>query len=414
MNTIQNKKFLINNRNLINDLKEKFVVTRNNTEILSAKVKHEDQIPQSMEDCSPLKWHRAHTTWFFEEVILKKYKINYKVFNNDYSFLFNSYYETIGKIHSRNNRGLILRPTVEEVTKYRKYVDNFIIELFDNITKKDIYDFLELIELGIAHEEQHIELIQSDILNLFSKNTIIPIFDKNLYINKNQYKKKWIYQKGGKINIGFDGNSFSFDSEGPKHEVLLKPFEISSTLVTNLEWKNFIDDNGYNRPDLWLSDGWSLIKKENINAPMYWSKKGGKWYTITLSGKKEVDNEQPVSHINFYEADAYARWCNKRLPSEFEWEYSAKNFITADEKSQIHDLFGVLWQWTSSYFVPYPNYKPYKGSLAEYNGKFMSNQLVLRGSSFVTPKNHSRYSVFDLITTLSIIVFIVPMLKISV
>mgnify|MGYP001233099802 CR=1 FL=1 len=390
MNEVSKSKFKLTNKVFAKNLLEKFIYTRNITETLVSKIHPEDQIPQSMEDCSPLKWHRAHTTWFFEEVIIKKYISNYKSFNKEYSFLFNSYYETIGKIHTRTNRGLILRPTVNEVTKYRIYIDNLINKLFKTIPDKFSYDFFKLIELGIAHEEQHIELMQSDILNLYAKNTIVPIFNKKLILDKNQYKQKWIYQQGGKITIGSDFKNFSFDSEGPKHEVLIKPFKISSTLVTNGEWKIFMNDGGYNKPDLWLSDGWTLIKNKNISKPLYWHKEGDEWLNISLAGKNEIDDNEPVSHISYYEAEAFARWSNKRLPNEFEWEYSAYNYLDKNKKSEIHNLFGSLWQWTNSYFTPYPNFKPYKGSLGEYNGKFMSNQIVLRGSSFVTPVNHSR------------------------
>ena len=389
--TVDNKKKF--NLNKLNDsLLNNFINIRNYTESLASKVNPEDQIPQSMEDCSPLKWHRAHTTWFFEEIILKKYSKNYNVFDKDYAYLFNSYYETIGKIHKRNNRGYILRPTVDEVTKYRKYVDTHIIQLFETISDKYMNVFFELIELGIAHEEQHAELIQSDILNLYSKNIIVPIFDKKIKLEKDTSKQKWIYQKGGVIDIGLDSKKFGFDCETPKHEVLIKPFEISSKLVTNKDWKNFISDNGYNRSELWLSDGWSLIKNYNINSPMYWKKKDNGWSHISLSGTKEIDDDEPVCHINFYEADAFARWSNKRLPSEFEWEYTAKNSTIMNQGYKINDLFGSLWQWTSSFFQPYPNYKSYTGHLGEYNSKFMINQIVLRGSSFATPCNHSRIS----------------------
>ncbi|PPR79526.1 MAG: Hercynine oxygenase [Alphaproteobacteria bacterium MarineAlpha2_Bin1] len=390
MNVDNIKQFEIN-KDTLGYLLNNFITTRKLTETLASKVKPEDQIPQSMEDCSPLKWHRAHTTWFFEEVILKKYSLNYHVFNKDYSYLFNSYYETLGKVNKRSNRGYILRPSVDEVTKYRSYVDKYIIDLFKKISPKNIKIFCELIELGIAHEEQHIELIQSDILNLYSKNIIVPVFDKDIKIKKNNCKEEWIHQKGGIIDIGHDNNKFGFDCEGPKHEVLIKPFKISSKLVTNGDWKQFILDKGYQRTDLWLSDGWSLIRNNRINAPLYWEKKENNWLNANFSGKKEVDDDEPVSHINYYEADAYARWCKKRLPTEFEWEYAAKNSIT-NKNSTILDLFGSVWQWTSSYFMPYPNYKPYRGSLGEYNGKFMSNQIVLRGSSYTTPYNHSRIS----------------------
>lgn len=390
MNEITTSKFELNSKEYLDLLLKKFIFIRQTTEKLASKVKPEDQIPQSMEDCSPLKWHRAHTSWFFEEIILKKYTPNYKFFDNEYSYLFNSYYESIGKIHSRNNRGLIIRPTVQEVTKYREYIDISIIELFENISEKDISNFIMLILLGIAHEEQHIELIQSDILNLYSKNKITPVFDKNFKIKQIENDHKWIHQEGGLINIGTDTNEFSFDCERPKHEVLVRPFEISSTLVTNGDWKNFIRSGGYNNPEFWLSDGWSLVNKNCIKSPMYWHKEQGKWVNITLSGKNEINDNHPVSHISYFEADAYARWAKKRLPTEYEWEYAAVNSSLDDINLKIHDLFGTLWQWTSSYFIPYPNYKPYNGSLSEYNGKFMSNQIVLRGSSYATPIKHSR------------------------
>ncbi len=390
MNKLSEIKFSVDNYKKLESLKNKFISSRNHTELLASKVQPEDQISQSMEDCSPLKWHRAHTSWFYEEVILKKYDKNYKLFDENFSYLFNSYYESIGKRFTRKDRGLIIRPTVEEVTRYRKYVDESVIKLFQNILENDLKNFIELIKLGIAHEEQHIELIQSDILNLYSKNKIVPVFDKNNKIKNISINQKWIYQEGGTFKIGSNSENFSFDCEGPQHSVIIEPFEISSTLVTNNDWKEFIKFGGYTNPELWLSDGWTMIKENNINCPLYWLFEKEKWFNINLSGKNEINDDHPVSHISYYEADAYARWSKKRLPTEFEWEISANKLSKKNNNFDSYNFFGALWQWTSSYFTPYPNYKPYSGSIGEYNGKFMSNQIVLRGSSYATPDNHSR------------------------
>ncbi|MDC0074858.1 ergothioneine biosynthesis protein EgtB, partial [Alphaproteobacteria bacterium] len=368
MNKLSKIKFNVIDYENLESLQNKFISTRNHTELLASKVRPEDQTPQSMEDCSPLKWHRAHTTWFYEEVILKKYDVNYTLFDESFSFLFNSYYESLGKRYPRKDRGLIIRPTVEEVTRYRKYVDELIVRLFQNIPKKHLESFVKLIKLGIAHEEQHIELLQSDILNLYSKNKIVPIFFKNNKIKDIDKNQKWIHQKGGIFRIGLNSKNFSFDCEGPQHEVLIKPFQISSTLVTNKDWKDFIKCDGYNNPEMWLSDGWSFIRENNINSPLYWINENEKWVNITLSGKKEINDNHPVSHISFYEADAFARWSKKRLPTEFEWEFSAKN-LSQKNNFKLYNFFGTLWQWTSSYFTPYPNYEPYSGSIGEYNGK---------------------------------------------
>ncbi|WP_299669090.1 ergothioneine biosynthesis protein EgtB [uncultured Polaribacter sp.] len=349
---------------------------RNKTQSLCRSLSIEDFTPQSAPFASPPKWHIAHTTWFFEEMILKKYHSDYVVFNSAYSFLFNSYYNTIGKRIKRNERGLITRPSIEEVFKYRSYVDN---AMFILLNKNESQEIQELTILGVNHEQQHQELLITDLKYTFSKNPIHPIYvDKNFITDKNE-NKGWLQFEEGIYNIGYKGNDFCFDNELGNHRVFLEPFSISNSLVTNGEFIEFINSDGYKNPKYWLDDGWSWLQENNIKFPLYWESIDNEWYQYTLSGLEKIDDNTILSHVSFYEASAFAFWKEMRLPTEFEWEIASAKLN-----------WGKRWEWTNSAYLPYPNFKIKEGAVGEYNGKFMINTMVLRGASSATSKQHSR------------------------
>ncbi len=362
---------------------------RGETERRAAPLSPEDQVIQSMADASPTKWHRAHTTWFFEQFLLVPHGANYRVFDERFAFLFNSYYVAAGPRHARPKRGLITRPSVEEVACYRAHVDRAVAELIENAPPTLLDQIIPIVEIGLHHEQQHQELILTDILHAFAQNPTFPAYDPE-WTNRNAHDpgitilELLAYQlDGGIYSIGHDGKSFCFDNEGPRHEVLLQPVRIARQLVTNREWLAFMADGGYATPSLWLSDGWAAVQAEGWTTPGYWQQIDGQWLTLTLAGLKPVDPAAPVCHVSYYEADAFARWACKHLPSEAEWEVAART-------GELADAFGFVWQWTRSAYSPYPGYRPPAGALGEYNGKFMVNQMVLRGSSLATPDGHAR------------------------
>ena len=358
-------------------LKEKYLEVRNRTEALCKPLQIEDYVPQPVAFASPPKWHLAHSTWFFEEMILKRNLDSYREFHPDFGFLFNSYYNTIGERTFRADRGNITRPGVSEVYAYRAYVDGGMMELLS----KEISDELrELIELGLNHEQQHQELLITDLKYTLGHNPIFPVYDEsfNLLADSNT-SYGWLAMEEGVYEIGHDGDAFCFDNEMNKHRVYLHEFEISHALVTNGEYMEFMEAGGYSRFDCWLDEGWSWLNENQITSPLYWHKINGKWHYFTLAGLKEVDPDAILGHVSYYEAQAYASWRGLRLPTEFEWEAASENLD-----------WGKRWEWTNSAYLAYPGFKTAAGAVGEYNGKFMINQMVLRGASVATAPNHSR------------------------
>ena len=353
-------------------LVQQFATTRARTLALADPLSDADATVQSMPDASPAKWHLAHTTWFFETFILRDHVPGYRVFDPAYHFLFNSYYEGEGERHARPSRGMMTRPSLDEIRAYRTHVDAAVMTSFPDAAR-------DLIELGCEHEAQHQELLLTDILHLFAQNPLAPAYwtEPQPALTAVSDLAKWIIGPTGVVEIGHDGIGFAFDCEGPRHKTYLAPHAIAEQLVTNAEWQYFIDDSGYARPELWLSEGWSWVQRDTITAPLYWRDDKA----FGLDGLHARNPAAPVTHISHYEADAYARWAGARLPTEFEWEATAPH---------LRDAFGHVWQWTASAYLPYPGYTPAPGAVGEYNGKFMSGQMVLRGSSHATPPGIAR------------------------
>lgn len=388
-------------------LLERYKTVRNFFNMLCNPLKTEDYVIQSMPDVSPTRWHLAHTSWFFEAFVLNNAVKNYKSLHPQYTFLFNSYYVQIGKRFTRANRGLLSRPTVEEVFEYRKYVDDNVIQFIENCSEEHFREFGPVIEIGINHEQQHQELMVTDIKHVFSVNPLHPLYIDN-YPPLVDYVPEMSFKNFGEglYEIGHPGNDFGYDNEFPRHKEYLKSFGLANRLVTNQEYLDFIEDGGYKKSELWLSDGFSVAKKENWAAPMYWIKQHGEWWNFKLTGFHKVDLNEPVCHISYYEADAFARWTGYRLPTESEWEVAADgvpiagnfvenaNFhpvaIPDNNNNSLRQMYGDVWEWTMSPYTPYPGYKTLPGALGEYNGKFMSNQMVLRGGSCATPLSHIR------------------------
>ncbi len=363
---------------------EAFAAVRAETERRAAPLSAEDQLVQSMPDASPTKWHRAHVTWFFEEFLLRPFAPNYKPFDERFAYLFNSYYVSAGPRQARPQRGLISRPGAAEVTAYRAHVDQAVAALIESAP--DLAQFIPTIEIGLNHEQQHQELLLTDILHAFSLNATAPAYDPDW-----QWPPRPVARPvagaplSGIHTIGFDGGEFCFDNEAPAHQVSLQPVQLSPSLVTNGEWLDFMADGGYTTPTLWLSDGFANVEAQGWQAPGYWRTIDGEWFAMTLGGLRHVEPANPVCHVSYYEADAFARWAGKDLPTEAEWEAAARCGALAE-------AFGAVWQWTRSAYSPYPGYRAAPGALGEYNGKFMINQMVLRGSSLATPAGHSRPS----------------------
>lgn len=364
------------------DLASRFAVVRDETERRASFLSPEDQQVQSMPDASPTKWHRAHTTWFFEQFLLGR-DPGYKPFDDRYAFLFNSYYVQAGPRHARFERGLITRPTCDEVGRFRAHVDEKVLSALASLPAGETGAFGAIMEIGLHHEQQHQELLVTDILHAFAQNPTQPAYDPAWQAPVSSGATGWVELERGIREVGHAGPGFSFDNEGPRHEVLIGDVRIARGLVTNAEWLAFMADGGYRRPELWLADGWATVAREGWTAPGYWQEQDGAWSAMTLGGRRAIDPAAPVMHVSFYEADAFARWSGKVLPTEFEWEVAAREGLLADAD-------GIVWQWTRSAYLAYPGYRPVDGALGEYNGKFMSSQMVLRGSSLTTPAGHGR------------------------
>ena len=393
-------------------LLSRFHEVRDFTTKLSANLAPEDCVVQSMPDVSPTKWHLAHTTWFFETFILKKWIPGYQSENSQYAYLFNSYYNAAGNMHRRDLRGLISRPTVEETHRYRSSIDQHIDNLLSRANEK-LFDEIEpIVVLGIHHEQQHQELLVTDIKHVFAQNPLHPVFRERKIdiVPAKPSPLRFVEFDETTIEIGHDGHGFSYDNEGPRHRALVLPFSLATRPITNGEYIAFIEDNGYARSEFWLSLGWTTVNEPasgGWQAPLYWEKHDGVWWNFTLSGFRPIDDSEPVTHISYFEADAFANWSGSRLPTEVEWERAAANlpmdgnFVESErfhpqalpgpaQDQRLEQMFGDVWEWTRSSYSPYPGYRAAVGALGEYNGKFMCNQYVLRGGSCATSRAHIR------------------------
>ena len=403
-------------------LRNRFRQIRKFTNSLCATLESEDCVVQSMPDVSPTKWHLAHTTWFFETFILKKFIPGYRSEIPEYAYLFNSYYNAAGDMHRRDLRGLISRPTVSEAQRYRASINSHIDDLFSNADEQLLDDIEPLVVLGVNHEQQHQELLITDIKHVFAQNPLYPVYRDGRARHSVRAEERtatecrpypFIDFDEAIVEIGHDRRGFAYDNEGPRHQALVPAFALASRPVTNGEYIAFIEDSGYQRPEFWLSLGWMTVNEQRWNAPLYWTKRDGTWWNFKLSGFRPVDESEPVTHISYFEADAYANWAGARLATEFEWESAASscpiegNFVeselfhptavasarSADKPRQdkgLFQMFGDVWEWTRSAYSPYPGYRAEPGALGEYNGKFMCNQYVLRGGSCATSNTHIR------------------------
>lgn len=361
----------------MSELLQLFQNTRAHSVALCEPLHIEDYLPQPVDFASPPKWHLSHSTWFFEEMVLKKFVTDYKIFNPHFSFLFNSYYQTIGERAIRTERGTITRPTVAEVYEYRKYVDAHIELLLQNTISPELE---ELIILGVNHEQQHQELLITDLKHTFSYNPIHPVYKENFNLTAQKNDEEgWLQISEGIYEIGFEGEGFHFDNEKGRHKVFLHDFEIAKFLVTNADFLEFMEAGGYDNFKFWLDEGWNWVNENQIKSPLYWTEINGDWHSFTLEGLKPINRDHILTHISFYEAQAFATWKGLRLPTEFEWEVAAE---------QLN--WGKRWEWTYSAYLPYPNFQIAEGAVGEYNGKFMVSQMVLRGASTATPKGHER------------------------
>jgi ergothioneine biosynthesis protein EgtB len=381
------------------------------TEALCRTLAPEDCVVQSMPDASPTKWHLAHTTWFFETFILRPFLSGYAPVHPAYEVLFNSYYTAVGAQYPRPRRGLLSRPTVAEVYDYREHVDAFMVELLSGSDNRVLGTVAPILDIGMNHEQQHQELILTDVKHVLGINPLKPVFreQESPAPAGDAGTIGWEAYPEGMHSIGHEGEGFAYDNEGPRHRTFVPGFRIATRLVTNGEYRGFMDDGGYKRPELWLSEGWAAVDAHGWGAPLYWERRDGVCWVFTLSGTRPVIDSEPVCHVSYFEADAYARWAGHRLPTEFEWEVAAsgepvEGNLAAVGGGRIHpepasarewarplqQLYGDVWEWTQSHYSPYPGYRPAAGAIGEYNGKFMCNQFVLRGGSCATPSNHIR------------------------
>ena len=389
------------------ELTEQYRRVRRFSEQLCRTLEPEDYVIQTMPEMSPTKWHLAHTSWFFETFIARPYLLDYRPLHPGYAFLFNSYYNAAGRMHARPQRGLISRPTVKETYAYRRYVDSAVEGLIESADSEAMQKLLPLVVLGLNHEQQHQELMLTDIKHAFWMNPLRPAFHPEKPLEEPLAQSAgWLEFEGGLREIGHQGEGFRFDNETPRHQVYLRPYSLAARLVTNHEYLAFMEDDGYRRAELWLSLGWTVINERGWNAPLYWEQREGSWWTMTLAGMRPVRWTEPVCHLSYFEADAYARWSGARLPTEAEWEVAAADVpiegrfaeggyyhptpATPDTSGALSQMFGDVWQWTQDAYSPYPGYRAEAGALGEYNGKFMCNQYVLRGASCATPRSHAR------------------------
>jgi ergothioneine biosynthesis protein EgtB len=389
-----------------NPMAARFAEVRGTSLALAEDLSDADQTVQSMPDASPTKWHLAHTTWFFETFVLAPHQPGYQAYDPRFAYLFNSYYEQAGPRHPRPQRGMLTRPSAAEVVAYRHHVDEAmagLLEAEDALTLA----LADLIELGLHHEQQHQELLLTDILHLLAQNPLRPAYRQTATGSGDARPLEWRAYAGGIYAIGHEGESFAYDCERPRHEVLVQPFRLASRAVTNREWCDFIADGGYRTAPLWLSDGWATVNREAWQAPLYWEQRDGTWWSMTLHGMRPVEESAPVCHVSYFEADAFARWAGRRLPTEAEWEIAAAPLPVAGNTlgrgalrplpAEVGDdapaqMFGDVWEWTSSAYGAYPGFRAAEGAVGEYNGKFMCGQYVLRGGSCATPEDHMRRS----------------------
>jgi ergothioneine biosynthesis protein EgtB len=377
---------------------ERYRSVRELTDRLTDPLSPEDQTVQSMPDVSPTKWHRAHTSWFFETFLLEPFLPGYRAYDGQFGFLFNSYYESVGPRYARDRRGCVSRPGCGEIAAYRDYVDDHMERLLEGgLDERQS----ALLELGLNHEQQHQELLLMDIKHVLSSSPLDPVYKKTKRTDVIASRPSWVEHPGGLVEVGHSGDGFAYDNESPLHKQYLEPFAICDRLVTCGEWLQFIEDGGYRDPRLWLSDGWAAVCADGWTAPLYWNRERDEaWTVFTLSGRQEVDPDEPVCHVSYYEADAFAAWSGRRLPTEFEWEVVAREHPVAsqlDLQGAVHPrrqtnpaFFGETWVWTSSSYLPYPGFHPAPGAVGEYNGKFMVGQQILRGGCCATPAGHIR------------------------
>ncbi|MBO6571921.1 ergothioneine biosynthesis protein EgtB [bacterium] len=406
MSEITTKEETRNIRFLRENVESQYLKVRSFTHKIVEPLETEDFVIQPMENTSPAKWHLAHTSWFFETFLLEKYQPDFESLHPQYAYFFNSYYLQTGVPFSRANRGLLSRPTVKEVFEYREYVNEKVVDFIQNCDDKTWEEASKVVEIGINHEQQHQELILTDIKYLLAQNPLLPVYrEREIRDSDTPGDLEWVTFEECIVEIGNKGDDFTYDNEHPVHRTFIQNFELADRLITNKEFLEFMNDGGYGRSELWLDEGWSKVKSEEWKAPLYWFIRDGSWFNFTLSGARKLTPNEPVIHISYYEADAFARWKGCRLPTEQEWEYACGdreitgNFVDGNtfhplvlknNEGGLKQMYGDVWEWTQSSYSPYPGYKPLPGALGEYNGKFMANQYVLRGGSCATSNSHIR------------------------